>query len=143
MVGAVALLLRPDAGDGATPPVPVSHVDTVTRACLLTSTDSDTTGTWAAMREMAGTHGSNVVVQRYCLPAGADPAAYVNTLVQLRCATVVTTGTAARSAVAARLAAGRIARVRFVVVADRPVSGATRLSPDAVSARTLARAATG
>ena len=140
VAGAVALLLRSTSSDGAQPPVPVSHVDTATRACLLTSTDSDATGTWAAMREMAGTHGSNVVVQRYRLPARADPVAYVNTLVQLRCAMVVTTGTAARFAVAARLAAGQVAHVRFVVVADQPVSGATRLSPDTVSAPTLARA---
>lgn len=95
------------------------------------------------MREMARTGGSNVVVQRYRLPAGADPVAYVNTLVQLRCATVVTTGTAARSAVAARLAAGRVPHVRFVVVAAQPVSGATHLSPDAVSAPTLAQAVSG
>ncbi|MEW1648166.1 hypothetical protein [Streptomyces sp. NPDC091219] len=85
----------------------------------------------------------NVVVQRYRLPAGADPVAYVNTLVQLKCATVVTTGTAARSAVAARLATGRVAHVRFVVVADQPVSGAMRLSPDTVSASILAHAVNG
>jgi hypothetical protein len=97
VAGAVALLLRSDSSDGVTPPVPVSHVDTATRACLLTSTDSDTTGTWAAMREMARTRGTNVVVQRYRLPASADAVAYINTLVQLRCSTVVTTGTVARS----------------------------------------------
>ena len=135
----VVLLIRADSDDTGRPPAPVSHIDTATRACLLTSTDSDTTGTWAAMRELAGTHGSTVVVQRYRLPAGADPVAYVNTLVQLRCATVVTTGTAARSAVAARLAAGRVQHVRFVVVADQPVPGATQLSPDTVSAPTLAQ----
>jgi len=139
----VALVLRSDSDGAGKPPAPVSRIDTATRACLLTSTDSDATGTWAAMQEMAGTGGSNVVVQRYRLPAGADPVAYVNTLVQLRCATVVTTGTAARSAVAARLAAGQVPHVRFVVVADQPVSGATHLSPDAVSVRGLARVATG
>ncbi|NEC85949.1 hypothetical protein G3I71_08970 [Streptomyces sp. SID12501] len=89
---------------------------------------------------MAGTSTSKVVVQRYRLPAGVDPVAYVNTLVQLRCSTVVTTGAAARSAIASRLAAGLVPHVRFVVVADGPVSGATRLSPDAVSTSSLARA---
>jgi ABC-type branched-subunit amino acid transport system substrate-binding protein len=140
IAGAVFWLLRlTDSDHAETAPAPVSHIGTATRACLLTSTDSDTTGTWAAMREMAGTHGSTVVVQRYRLPAGADPVAYVNTLVQLRCDTVVTTGTTARSAVAARLAAGRVPHVRFVIVADQPVPGATHLSPDTVSAPTLAQ----
>lgn len=135
----VALVIRADSDGAGRPPAPVSHIDTATRACLLTSADSDVTGTWAAMREMAGTHGSTVVVQRYPLPAGADSFACVNTLVQLRCATVVTTGTADRSAVAARLAAVRLPHVRFVVVAGQPLSDATHLSPDAVSAPTLAQ----
>ncbi|MDX2583068.1 hypothetical protein PV349_06610 [Streptomyces sp. WI04-05A] len=138
--GVVTLLLRPDSGSGATPPAPVSHVDTAARACLLTSTDADTTGAWAAMQGMARTSTSQVVVQRYRLPAGADPVAYVNTLVRLRCSTVVTTGAAARSAVASRLATGLVPHVRFVVVADGPVPGATQLSPDAVSTSSLARA---
>ncbi|GAA3834585.1 hypothetical protein GCM10022403_079240 [Streptomyces coacervatus] len=139
VTGVVALLLRPDSSDGATPPAPVSHVDTATRACLLTSTDTDTTGTWAAIQEVARTRDTNTVVQRYRLPTSAHAAAYVNTLVQLRCSTIVTTGTAARSAVASRLVDGHIPNVRFVVVADRPVTGTTHLSPDAVSASVLAR----
>ena len=118
----------------------MSHVDTATRACLLTSTDTDTTGTWAAMQEMARASDTNVLVQRYRLPASGKAAAYVNTLVQLRCSAIVTTGTAARSAVASRLVDGHIPDVRFVVVAGQPVSGATHLSPDSVSASTLTRA---
>lgn len=123
-------------------PAPVSHVDTATRACLLTSTDTDPTGTWTAMRDMARTSATNVVVQRYRLPAAVNGPAYVNTLVQLRCSTIITTGDAARSAVASRLTAGRVPHVHFVVVADRPVPGATRMSPDAVSAASVARATT-
>lgn len=49
-------------------PLPVSRVDTAARACLLTSTDADARGTWAAMGETAGAGGSNIVVQRYRLP---------------------------------------------------------------------------
>ena len=74
---------------------------------------------------------------RYRLPAAADPVAYVDTLVQLRCSTVVTTGKEAGSAVASRLAKGKVAGVRFVVVADRPLAGAVRLSPATVSASAL------
>ena len=112
------------------PPVPVSHVDTSARACVLTSTDTDPGGTWAALRQTADAH----LVVRYRLPAAADPVAYVDTLVQLRCSTVVTTGKEAGSAVASRLAKGKVAGVRFVVVADRPLAGAVRLSPATVSA---------
>ncbi|WP_236583983.1 hypothetical protein [Streptomyces sp. MBT53] len=53
-------------------PAPVSHVDTATRACLLTSTDPDPTGIWAAMQDMARTSARNVVVQRYRLPTSAN-----------------------------------------------------------------------
>ncbi|WP_145969054.1 hypothetical protein [Streptomyces hyaluromycini] len=51
---ALAAWLLP-AGSGAVPsaPAPVSHIDTATRACLLTSTDTDTAGTWEAMRQLA------------------------------------------------------------------------------------------
>lgn len=138
--GAVALLLPSESGGHATPPAPVSHVDTATRACLLTSTDTDPTGTWVAMQNMARASRTNVVVQRYRLPASGKVAAYVNTLVQLRCSTIVATGATARSAVASRLADGHIPHVRFVVVADQPVPGAMRLSPDSVSSSALTRA---
>ncbi|MFJ5306331.1 hypothetical protein [Streptomyces sp. NPDC088350] len=140
VAGVVALLLPSESSEDATPPVPVSHVDTATRACLLTSTDTDTTGTWAAMQKVARTRDTNIVVQRYRLPTSANAAAYVNTLVQLRCSTIVTTGTGARSAVASRLVDGHIPNVRFVVVAEQPVSGATHLSPDSVSTSALTRA---
>ncbi|MFI6401793.1 hypothetical protein [Streptomyces sp. NPDC050548] len=140
VAGVVALLLPSESGGDATPPAPVSHVDTATRACLLTSTDTDATGTWAAMRNMATASRTTMVVQRYRLPASGKAAVYVNTLVQLRCSTIVTTGATARSAVASRLADGRIPHVRFVVVADQPVPGATRLSPDSVSTSALTRA---
>ncbi|MFG2887104.1 hypothetical protein ACGFYV_33265 [Streptomyces sp. NPDC048297] len=143
VTGTMALLLHSGADRGRTAPAPVSHVDTATRVCLLTSTDADATGTWPALQKMAGASDTNVVVQRYRLPAGANSVAYVNTLVQLRCSTVVTTGTAARSAVAARLAAGLVPHVRFVVVADQPLSGTMHLSPNAVSTRALSRVVTG
>ncbi|MFC8435392.1 hypothetical protein [Streptomyces sp. NPDC057253] len=138
-VGALVWLFGSDAAV-VRPPQPVSHVDTATRACLLTSTDMDpgVVSTWAAMREAAGGGASGVVVQRYHLPGKAVGAAYVNTLVQLRCSTIVSTGGAARSAVAAALAAGQQKGVRFVVVSDRPVPGATRLGARSVSARALA-----
>ncbi|MBO4255511.1 hypothetical protein [Streptomyces griseorubiginosus] len=139
VAGIAALLLSWRSSEDATPPVPVSHVDTATRACLLTSTDTDPTGTWAAMQEMARASDTNVVVQRYRLPVSVNADAYVNTLVQLRCSTIVTSGIAARSAVAARLAAGHVPGVRFVVVDDRPVVGAVQLSPAAVSPKSLAR----
>lgn len=143
VTGALVWFLGAARDGGARAPAPVSHVDTATRVCLLTSTDADATGTWAALRTMAGASGSNVVVQRYRLPPGADVVAYVNTLVQLRCSAVVTTGAAARSAVASRLAAGPAPHVRFVVVADQPLSGTTHLDPDGVSARSLSGAVTG
>ncbi|WP_157876609.1 hypothetical protein [Streptomyces graminilatus] len=135
-------LLFANGTPAPSPPAPVSHVDTATRACLLTSKESDPgiAGTWAALRRIGGgSSGSDVVVQRYGLPEKADGAAYVNTLVQLRCSTIVTTGDAARSAVASVLAAGQPKGVRFVVVAGRPVAGAVHMSPEAVSARTLTR----
>lgn len=120
------------------PPAPVSHADVAARVCLLTSTGTDPSGTWAAMREAARTRDANVVAQRYRLPASANPTAFVNTLVQLRCSTIVATGSAARSAVVSTLAAGHPRGVRFAVVTDRPVPGATRLGPGSVSARSLA-----
>ncbi|MFE2065274.1 hypothetical protein ACFXDH_23265 [Streptomyces sp. NPDC059467] len=138
-----ALVWQQGRGTGTRAPEPVSHVDTATRACLLTSTDVDPAGTWAALRKMAASSHENVVAQRYRLPAGVDSVAYVNTLVQLRCSTIVTTGTAARSAVASRLAVGPVAHIRLVVVADQPLPGATHLSPNAVSARALSRLVTG
>ena len=140
VAGVAALLLRPGSDDADAAPDPVSHVDTATRVCLLTSTDADPTGTWAALQKMAGRSGTDVVVQRYRLPAGANTVAYVNTLLQLRCSTVVTTGTAARSAVASRLAAGPVPHARFVVVADQPLTGTAHLNPNAVSASALAEA---
>ncbi|MFJ3795666.1 hypothetical protein ACIPSJ_05220 [Streptomyces sp. NPDC090088] len=143
IAGALVWFLRAAPEAGAHAPEPVSHVDTATRDCLLTSTDGDPTGTWAAMREMVAASRSNTVVQRYRLPAGADAVAYVNTLVRLRCSTVVTTGTAARSAVAARLASGGTPHARFVVISDQPLRGTTHLDPDAVSARSLSGAVAG
>ncbi|MFF0018773.1 hypothetical protein [Streptomyces sp. NPDC005374] len=139
VVGVLVWLLGSDP-TAARPPQPVSHVDTATRACLLTSTDSDpgVARTWAAMRQLAGGGTSSVVVQRYRLPAEADGATYVNTLVQLRCSTIVSTGAGARAAVAKTLAAGHPRGVRFAVVADRPMAGATQVGPESVSARALA-----
>ncbi|MEV7325808.1 hypothetical protein [Streptomyces sp. NPDC093970] len=141
--GVLVWFLRAAPEDGVHAPEPVSHVDTATRDCLLTSTDVDTTGTWAAMQKTAGARGSNIVVQRYRLPAGEDAVAYVNTLVRLRCSVVVTTGTAARSAVALRLASGGTPHVRFVVISGRPLRGTTHLDPDAVSVRSLSDAVAG
>ncbi|MGY4925644.1 hypothetical protein [Streptomyces sp. 900105755] len=138
-----ALLWQQAPGAGIRAPEPISHVDTATRACLLTSTDADPTGTWAALRKMAASSHESVLAQRYRLPTGANSVAYVNTLVQLRCSTIVTTGTEARSAVASRLAAGPVVHIRFVVVADQPLLGATHLSPHMVSARALSRLITG
>ncbi|MDI5911129.1 MULTISPECIES: hypothetical protein [Streptomyces] len=139
VIGVLVWLLGSDPA-AARPPRPVSHVDTATRACLLTSTDSDpgVARTWAAMRQLAAGGTSSVVVQRYHLPDEADGATYVNTLVQLRCSTIVSTGAGARAAVATTLAAGHPRGVRFAVVADRPVAGATRVDPGSVSAQALA-----
>lgn len=67
-IGVGTLFPRPDSSGEAGSPAPVSRVDTAARACLLTSTDADARGTWAAMRETAGVGGSNIVVQRYRLP---------------------------------------------------------------------------
>jgi hypothetical protein len=94
------------------------------------------------MQEMSRRSGMDLVVQRYDLPSGADAVAYVNTLIQLRCSTIVTVGTSARSAVASRRAAESVPRVRFVVVADQPLPGTTHLAPDAVNARALSRTVT-
>ncbi|MFG2959327.1 hypothetical protein ACGF5O_37095 [Streptomyces sp. NPDC048291] len=133
------------ARGGTTPaaPAPVSHVDTAARACLLTSTDADRTGTWAALGQVARAGGGHLIVQSYRMPAGVKPAAYVDSLVELGCSTVVSTDDAARSAVAARLAERPLPKVRFVVVGDRPLTGATHLRPDAVSVRALSEVVTG
>lgn len=143
-VAAALVWLLASGTAAARPPQPVSRVDAASRACLLASTDRDpgATRTWLALRRLAGTGASNLVVQRYRLPDKAQGAAYVNTLVQLRCSAIVATGTGARSAVAAALAAGHPKGVRFVVVGGRPVAGAVALSPSSVSARTVARAVT-
>ncbi|MFF3990010.1 hypothetical protein ACFY0B_36220 [Streptomyces sp. NPDC001797] len=71
------------------------------------------------------------------------PAAYVNSLAQLGCSTVVTTDDRARSAVAARLTERPAAPARFVVVGGRPPTGAAHLSPDAVSVQALSKVVTG
>ncbi|MFJ8493876.1 hypothetical protein ACIRBZ_36875 [Streptomyces sp. NPDC094038] len=63
--------------------------------------------------------------------------------VELGCSTVVSTDDAARSAVAARLAERPLPKVWFVVVGDRPLTGATHLGPDAVSVRALPEVVTG
>ncbi|MFK0158642.1 hypothetical protein ACIQVK_42065, partial [Streptomyces sp. NPDC090493] len=133
------------AGGNAAPaaPAPVSHVDTATRACLLTSTDTDPTGTLAALGQVARAGGGHLIVQSYRMPAGVKPAAYVNSLVELGCSTVVSTDDAARAAVAARLTQRPLPKVRFVVVGDRPLTGAIHLSPDAVSVRALSKVVTG
>lgn len=94
------------------------------------------------MRQLPAGRASDLVVQRYRLPSKAQGAAYVDTLVRLRCSVIVSTGAGARSAVAAALAAGHPKGVRFVIVANRPVPGAARLGPDSVRARTEARIAT-
>ncbi|MGY5056891.1 hypothetical protein ACWDFR_22940 [Streptomyces sp. 900105755] len=86
-------------GGGGAPsaPAPVSHVDTATRACLLTATDAgtdtDTTGTLAALGQVARASSGHLIVQSYRTPTGVKPAAYVNSLVQLGCSTVVTAAT--------------------------------------------------
>ncbi|MCX5395801.1 hypothetical protein [Streptomyces sp. NBC_00102] len=126
VAGALVWFLKPGPDTAFRAPEPVSHVDTATRTCFLSSVDADPTGTWERLRETAEASGSHLVVQRYQLPAGADPVAYVNTLVQLRCSTVVATGSAARSAVASRLADGPVPNVRFEVVDERRPRGATR-----------------
>lgn len=79
--GVLVRLLGSDTA-AARPPRPVSHVGTATRACLLTSTDSDpgVARTWAAMQQLAGGGTSSVVVQRHRLPDEADGETYVNTL---------------------------------------------------------------
>jgi hypothetical protein len=92
-VGGVPAWFLAPAESGQGVPRPVSHVDTATRACLLTSMNTDPAG-------------AGVVVQRYRLPGEANGVAYVNTLVQPRCSTIVTTGAAARSAVASTLVGG-------------------------------------
>ncbi|MGY5120692.1 hypothetical protein ACWC2H_33400 [Streptomyces sp. 900105755] len=71
------------------------------------------------------------------------PAAYVNSLAQLGCSTVVTTDDRARSAVAARLTERPAPKARFVVVGGRPPTGAAHLSPDAVSVQALSKVVTG
>ncbi|MFJ9567869.1 hypothetical protein ACIRQQ_48635, partial [Streptomyces fuscichromogenes] len=102
-----------------------------------------TAGTWAAMRQLADANAEHLIVQRYRIPTGVRPAAYVNFLVELGCSTVVTTGHAAREAVASRLAERPVPHVRFVLTGDRPLSGTTHLSSDAVSARALSKWVTG
>ncbi|WP_327174648.1 hypothetical protein OG599_04565 [Streptomyces sp. NBC_01335] len=124
--GALVWFLKPGPDAAFRAPEPVSHADTATRTCFLTSVDADPTGIRERMRRTAEASGSHTVVQRYQLPAGADPVAYVNALVQLRCSTVVVTGSAARSAVASRLADGPVPDVRFEVVDERLPHGATQ-----------------
>ncbi|WP_406445224.1 hypothetical protein OHB00_48860 [Streptomyces sp. NBC_00631] len=133
------------AGSGAAPsaPAPVSHIDAATRACLLTTADTDTTGTWAALGQVARASSGRLIVQSYRIPTGVKPAAYVNSLLVMGCSTVVTTDDAARSAVAARLTERPLPKARFVVVGDRPLTGTTHLSPDAVSVRALSEVVTG
>jgi hypothetical protein len=142
--GAVAvaggvLAVLPHSSGGPSVPAPVSHVDGATRACLLTSDTGDPVDaahTWTALQDVAR-GDAKLIVQRFQLPAKAEPAAYLNTLFQLRCTRVVTAGDEARAAVAARLKLGKVPGVRFVVVADRRVSGAAGLSPRSVSESTL------
>jgi hypothetical protein len=120
-------------------PAPVSHVDSATRVCLLTSGAEDSSRTWTALQSVAR-GDSKLIVQRYQLPAKADAVAYVNTLIQLRCSRIVAAGDTARSAVASRLADGKVGSVRFVVVASRRLAGTTHVSPDSVSPRALTQA---
>ncbi|MGY5087824.1 hypothetical protein ACWCXM_23320 [Streptomyces sp. 900105755] len=137
----------PLAGSGGAPsaPAPVSHLDTATRACLLTATDAgtETTGTLAALGQVARASSGHLIVQSYRMPTGVKPAAYVNSLVQLGCSTVVTTDDRARSAVAARLTERPAPKARFVVVGGRALTGAAHLSPDAVSVQARSRVVTG
>ncbi|MGY5120693.1 hypothetical protein ACWC2H_33405 [Streptomyces sp. 900105755] len=62
------------AGSGGAPfaPAPVSHVDTATRACLLTATDAgtDPTGALAALGQVARAGSGHLIVQSYRMPTG-------------------------------------------------------------------------
>ncbi|MGX1477955.1 UNVERIFIED_CONTAM: hypothetical protein RKD50_006763 [Streptomyces canus] len=116
LAGCAVLLLRPAGRRRRPPPGAGLACRHLRRACLLTSADTDPGGR-AALRQTADAH---LVVQGYRQTAAADPVAYVDALVQLRCSTVATTGKEARSAAASRPAKGKVTGVRFVVVADRP-----------------------
>lgn len=128
------------SGSGSpTPHVPaaVSEADSESRVCLLGGTDATSASVWASLQQAVAEVGKTVA-QRYAIPRGADPAAYVNTLVQLRCGTVIATDGTARSAVATRLTAQGAGSTRFVVIAQSPLAGATSLTPAAATPAALA-----
>ncbi|MFD1663368.1 hypothetical protein ACFSL4_35700 [Streptomyces caeni] len=74
----------------------------------------------------ASEHNHDLIVQRYTLPNGIPPKAYLTTLTQMRCETVVTVGPRLADAVASKTLHGR-----FVVVTDHNLTAphATSLTP--------------
>lgn len=121
----------------ARPPAPVSHVGVARRACLLAehTADSRTVDTvWTGMRH-ASERNHDLIVQRYTLPNGVPPKAYLTTLTQMRCETVVTVGTRLADAVASKTLRGR-----FVVVTDHNVTAphTTSLTPTNATSAAIA-----
>ena len=119
------------------PPAPVSAIDTYRRACLLTGNDADagtSTRVWTGMRQ-AATH-QRLIVQRFSLPPKTSAELYLNTLTQMRCATIVTVGTTVSNAAATE----HTRASRFIIVTEHSVNNArtTSLTPDQATSTGIA-----
>lgn len=112
-------LIRPGTGKPQ-PPSAVSSIDTEHRACLITSPDgnpAEAQTAWTGLLHTAHDHPA-IVIQRYTLPPGADPSAYLNTLASMRCDTIVTVGAALHDALASQAPE----TAHYIVIDDRPLT---------------------
>jgi basic membrane lipoprotein Med (substrate-binding protein (PBP1-ABC) superfamily) len=122
------------------PAAPVSRIDLAGRVCLAASPDVDASAVSAIgsrMRKAPQVTAGKIVFQQFSTPDGVSAATYLDTLTQMRCATIVTVGERMGSAVPA--VAEHQPKTHFVVVGGSPVHRAnvTSLTASQISAQAL------
>ena len=105
LAAGVLLLTQPfsHSGSAATPPSPVSDINTSTRACLFQA-PAGSPAAQAALQGLtaAARSSKRMIVQQFTAPPNVSAAAMLNELAALRCQTVVTVGSQAEAQVEAR-----------------------------------------
>lgn len=105
LAGGALLLTQPFShpDSAATPPKPVSDVNTRTRACLFQAPAGSPAAQAAVQGLTAAARSSkHLIVQQFTAPPGVSAAAMLAELTALRCQTVVTVGSEAEAQVEAQ-----------------------------------------
>lgn len=137
MLAGVLLLTRPfsRSPSAATPPSPVSDVNSSTRACLFQA-PAGSAAAGAALQGLnaAAQSRKTMLVQQFTVPPNASAGAMLAELAALHCKTIVAIGSQAEAQVATRARTTR--GIRYLVIGSRMpvISGVTVMSPNAATA---------